>query len=64
MSSEGMNRVWSFQRSLVNATVTARDGLMLFLTEQDMMEKVDLNLLKRVIYLNSATVQKFQQSDC
>ena len=26
MSSEGMNRVWSFQRSLVNATVTARDG--------------------------------------
>ena len=26
MSSEGMNRVWSFQRSLVNATVTAREG--------------------------------------
>ena len=26
MSSEGMNRTWSFQRSLINATVTARDG--------------------------------------
>ena len=26
ISSEGMNRVWSFQRSLINATVTARDG--------------------------------------
>jgi TldD protein len=26
LSSEGMNRSWSFQRSLINATVTARDG--------------------------------------
>ena len=26
MTSEGMNRVWSFQRSLINGMVTARDG--------------------------------------
>mgnify|MGYP006080256979 FL=1 len=26
MTSEGMNRVWSFQRSLINASVTGRDG--------------------------------------
>ncbi|MBT60781.1 MAG: peptidase U62 [Euryarchaeota archaeon] len=26
MTSEGMDRTWSFQRSLVNATVTGRDG--------------------------------------
>jgi TldD protein len=26
MTSEGMNRTWSFQRSLINATVTGRDG--------------------------------------
>ena len=26
MTSEGMNRTWSFQRSLINASVTGRDG--------------------------------------
>jgi len=26
ITSEGMNRTWSFQRSLINATVTGRDG--------------------------------------
>ena len=26
MTTEGMNRVWSFQRSLINGMVTARDG--------------------------------------
>ena len=26
LTSEGMNRVWSFQRSLINGMVTARDG--------------------------------------
>ena len=26
MTTEGMNRVWSFQRSLINGMVTAREG--------------------------------------
>ena len=26
ITSEGMNRIWSFQRSLINGMVTARDG--------------------------------------